>query len=272
MTARLWDAVTGKPIGDPMGHEHFVYSAQFSPDGQRLVTASEDGTARLWDASNGKPIGDPMKHEGKVNSVQFSPDGQRLVTASRDRTAQSWDFPAATKKDTKKDILLLSALSETMGGVTLEGAGGAENFTTLTSEPIGVIRKDIADKVKGDPSELSPLQRFLKWCVADSRTTTISPFSKITVSAWLENRIKEGTVEGLRAALEVDPANTRVMAHLGCRLANYALRQGIDPDEARRARGEADFLTSRALKLAPRNDEIKRLRDEVVQVLKLNSH
>jgi len=36
---------------------------------------------------------------------------------------------------------------------------------------------------------------------------------------------------------------------------------GIDPDEARRARGEADFLTGRALKLAPDNDEVKKLRD-----------
>ena len=40
-----------------------VNSAQFSPDGQRVVTASGDKTARLWDAASGKPIGEPMKHE-----------------------------------------------------------------------------------------------------------------------------------------------------------------------------------------------------------------
>ena len=71
-----------------------------------------------------------------------------------------------------------------------------------------------------------------------------------TVSEWLENKIKEGTVEGLRAALQVDPVNARVPSHLGQRLADQALKQGGDPDEARRARGEADFLTSRAVKLA----------------------
>ena len=74
---------------------------------------------------------------------------------------------------------------------------------------------------------------------------------KETVSEWLENRIKEGTVEGLRAAMQVDPANARVTAYLGRRLADHALGKHSHPDEARREREEADFLTSRALKLAP---------------------
>ena len=43
--------------------------------------------------------------------------------------------------------------------------------------------------------------------------------------------------------MQVDPANAHVTAHLGRRLADQALEQGSDPDEARRARGQADFLT-----------------------------
>jgi WD40 repeat protein len=267
-TARLWDAGTGRPIGERMKHESVVGSAQFSPNGQRVVTASADNTARLWDAASGKPIGKPMKHETFVHSAYFSPDSQRVVTASDDKTARLWDVPAATKKDTKEDILLLSALSETIGGVTLESAERAENFTTLGSEAIGTIRERIAAKFTG-VAELSPLQRFLKWCVADHRRRTISPFSQITAPEWLENKINEGTVQGLRAALHVDPANARTTAHLGRRLADYAFQQGIDPGEARRARGEADFLTQRALKLAPDNDEVKKLREDVVKLLDL---
>src|SRR5438046_10179295 len=121
-------------------------------------------------------------------------------------------------------------------------------------------------------AQLTPLQRVMKWSVSDRRTRTISPFSQVTVSEWLENRIKEGTVEGLRAAMQVDPANARVTAHLGRRLADYALEQDADPDEARRARGEADFLTRRALKLAPDNDEVKKLRDEVIKLLELKTN
>jgi hypothetical protein len=112
----------------------------------------------------------------------------------------------------------------------------------------------------------------MKWSVADRRSRTISPFSQVTVSEWLENRIKEGTVEGLRAAMQVDPANASVTAHLGRRLADQALEQDTDPDEARRARGEADFLTSRAQKLAPDSEEVKKLRDEVVKLLELKTN
>src|SRR5438552_6926595 len=98
-------------------------------------------------------------------------------------------------------------------------------------------------------------QLIMKWSVADRKDRTISPLLQLTVSEWVENRIKEGTVEGLRAAMQVDPVNARVTAHLGRRLADQALKRNSDPDESRRARGEADFLTSRALKLAPDSDE-----------------
>ena len=33
-----------------------MWSASFSPDGARIVTASNDGTARLWDATTGEEI------------------------------------------------------------------------------------------------------------------------------------------------------------------------------------------------------------------------
>jgi hypothetical protein len=161
--------------------------------------------------------------------------------------------------------------------MTLETAGQAENFKFPVSEQIKASREKIAAKFLEPSSKLTPLQRFLEWSVSDRRSRTISPFSKVTVSEWLANRIKEGTVEGLRAALQVDPANARVTAYLGRRLADQALAQGSDPDEARRdeakrAGGEADFLTSRALKLAPDNDEVKKLRDEVVKLLKLKTN
>ena len=72
-------------------HKGSVVSAQFSPDGTRVLTASLDNTARVWDARSGKALTEPLRHEGSVRSAQFSPDGTRVVTASDDKTARVWD-------------------------------------------------------------------------------------------------------------------------------------------------------------------------------------
>jgi WD40 repeat protein len=268
-TARLWDAASGKPVGEPMKHESFLTSAQFSPDGQQIVTASGDTTARLWDAASGKPVGEPMKHEGFVSSAQFSPDSQRIVTASWDKTARLWDAAIMTNKDTREDILLLAQLAEASGGLALETVGQAENLKLLAPAQVIASRERIASKLLGSSSKLTPLQRVMKWCVSDRRSRTISPFLQATVSEWLESRIKEGRVQELRVAIQLDPANARVTAYLGRRLADRALEQWGDRDEARRARAEANFLTTYALKLAPNSVEVKNLREEVVKLLKL---
>ena len=68
----------------------------FSPDGNTLATASDDGTARLWDVATHRQIGTPLTaDDSNVNAVAFSPDGNTLATGGDDGTARLWDvaFP-----------------------------------------------------------------------------------------------------------------------------------------------------------------------------------
>jgi len=90
-TIKLWDVQTGKQITTLNGHDHYVYSVSFSPDGQLLASASRDTTIKLWDVQTGKEITTLNGHDLSVTSISFSPDGQILASASWDNTIKLWD-------------------------------------------------------------------------------------------------------------------------------------------------------------------------------------
>ena len=73
------------------GHTSSVLSAAFSPDGQRIVTASYDKTARVWNAASGQLLATLQGHTDRVRNAEFSPNGERIVTASEDKTARVWN-------------------------------------------------------------------------------------------------------------------------------------------------------------------------------------
>lgn len=81
-------------------HREEVGRVAFSPDGTRIITASQDSTARVWDAVTGKPPTGTLAHQANVVSSMFSPDGTHVVTASLDRTARVWDVVIGVDGDT----------------------------------------------------------------------------------------------------------------------------------------------------------------------------
>jgi tetratricopeptide (TPR) repeat protein len=103
--------------------------------------------------------------------------------------------------------------------------------------------------------------------LADPSTRTVSPLSNLAVAEWIENIINDGTLDDLRVAIQVDPSDPRLAAHFGRALADQALKQETGAGDARRLRSVADFQTRRALKLAPDNEEVKKLRAEIVRLL-----
>ncbi|MBC7507566.1 MAG: caspase family protein, partial [Ferruginibacter sp.] len=92
----------------PIGHTKNINEACFSPDGNKIVTASPDMTAKIWDVTTGLLLADLEGHTEDVNSALFSPDGKKIVTASADKTAKIWDATTG---------LLLANLTEHAGAV-----------------------------------------------------------------------------------------------------------------------------------------------------------
>ncbi|MFH0992132.1 MAG: caspase family protein [bacterium] len=73
------------------GHTSVIYAVSFSPDGNYVLTTSEDNTAILWEVSTGREIRTFTEHTNSIYSASFSPDGKYALTGGKDSTAKLWE-------------------------------------------------------------------------------------------------------------------------------------------------------------------------------------
>ncbi len=90
-----------------------VHSAAFSPDGRRVVSASQD--VQVWDVGSGAELVCPRVRGGLLMSAAFSPDGRRIVGASTDGTVWVWDAGSGAElaciRGTGRGVLVGAAFS-----------------------------------------------------------------------------------------------------------------------------------------------------------------
>eukprot|EP00347_Sterkiella_histriomuscorum_P017718 403348260 len=127
-TIKVWDFETGVMTQELKGHAHWVNTLALStdyvlrtgcydhtqkefednkqmqkyaieryekikdPQGERLVSGSDDLTMFMWQPKQGsKQIARMTGHQGLINMAAFSPDGFYLVSASFDNSIKIWD-------------------------------------------------------------------------------------------------------------------------------------------------------------------------------------
>ncbi len=93
----IWDVEEREILATLAGHTSSVNDVAFSPDGSRIVTASDDGTAKVWDAETETEQLDLVGHSMTVYRAAFSPGGGQIVTASSDDAARVWDANTGTE-------------------------------------------------------------------------------------------------------------------------------------------------------------------------------
>src|SRR5579859_4532407 len=116
-TANL-SAQTGIPriVINSMGHSAKVQNLVFTPDGEKIISVSEDKTARLWNFSTGEmlkkfesQIGDGF--EGMLYASAISPDGKLLALAGLTTTPDNQVYIAII--DLTKNIQVATAVGHT---------------------------------------------------------------------------------------------------------------------------------------------------------------
>lgn len=97
-TVKIWDAESGGTPLVTINLDNFLSSnAEFSPDGNSIVTTSQnEDIARVWNSKDGALRFSLTGHTARVNDARFSPNGTMIVTASTDKTAKLWDAADGT--------------------------------------------------------------------------------------------------------------------------------------------------------------------------------
>lgn len=74
------------------GHFDSMNSLAYSPDGSRIVTASEDGKIKIWDIISGFCLATFDEHQSAVTDIAFAKKGQVMFSSSLDGTVRAWDL------------------------------------------------------------------------------------------------------------------------------------------------------------------------------------
>ncbi|SCU78010.1 LANO_0A01838g1_1 [Lachancea nothofagi CBS 11611] len=74
------------------GHFDATNALTYSPDGSRVVTASDDGKIKIWDVVSGFCLVTFQEHTAAVSGLAFAKRGQVLFSSSLDGTVRAWDL------------------------------------------------------------------------------------------------------------------------------------------------------------------------------------
>jgi WD40 repeat protein len=324
--AQLRDLATGRVLAN-FAHDGPVSSAEFSPDGSRVLTASFDNTARLWSPAQPATPLQVFRHQDMLFEAIFSPDALQVLASAADGRSVLWDLATGTRsvppldhpkstKDGRFDasgtcVLMRSfdgafRLWGTQSGLPLGEPfllGGklvwlanSRDFTLLAAsigQPEALVWRNpplpmpapewlplLAEALVGRRVDLhgteqpiSPMEflkwrerltalpatnawlRWAQWFLAPPEQRTLSWDSTqlaFTLPAVGDPSVSLAT---WRQAARLCPTNAQIVA----RLAQATLAETNNPCRLR----EADFLSRRAVELAPDSAEVRRLREVV---------
>ncbi|MCJ1422755.1 hypothetical protein MMC29_000635 [Sticta canariensis] len=88
----VWEWQSESYILKQQGHFDTMNALAYSPDGQRIITASDDGKIKVWDTQSGFCVVTFTEHSGGVTACEFAKRGNVLFSASLDGSIRAWDL------------------------------------------------------------------------------------------------------------------------------------------------------------------------------------
>lgn len=96
---KLCSTTNGEVIREFLGHTERIMALDVTPDGQFLISASDDQTIKIWDIKTGGMIRE-FAHPSKIWAIACSPDGRYLATSSNsDQMIRLWKMENGKEVD-----------------------------------------------------------------------------------------------------------------------------------------------------------------------------
>ena len=132
----IWDARTLEHVGALPGHEFGVFGLSFTPDGEKLVSASEDNTIRVWKFISKSEI---VKIEDVIRfyyDVAVLPSGSVFLAAGSDKIEGKLVWNTLRNLVSKSNYYLQQRDIET-GNVLKKYVGHADTVNSIELSPDG---------------------------------------------------------------------------------------------------------------------------------------
>jgi WD40 repeat protein len=89
--ARIWDTAIGECVGVLAGHEGWVWSGAFAPDGRSAATGDGNGTIKLWSIPHPGAETSFERPLTPCRAIAYSSDEGSLFTATAAGPLEAWD-------------------------------------------------------------------------------------------------------------------------------------------------------------------------------------